>query len=124
MLDPELEKSMRARFSGGDFRAWMGLELVSLADGESEIRLRLQSHHLNPGGIAHGGVVAAILDVACGVAHRTKLGFDANHATVQLHINYLKPVREGIVIARGRSLQSGRSIGHAEATLWDTEVRE
>ena len=123
MLDPELETSLRARFAGGDFSQWMGLELVSIGDGSSEIRLQLQQHHLNPGGIAHGGVVAAMLDVAAGVAHRTKIGFDANHVTIQLHINYMKPVRLGVVTARGASLQSGRRIGHAESTLYDEDNR-
>ena len=123
MLDPELEKSMRARFAGGEFSAWMGLELASIADGTSEVRLRVQSHHLNPGGIVHGGVAAALLDVACGLAHRTKIGSDASHVTVQLHVTYLKPVKEGVVIARGRSLQSGQRVGHAEATLYDSDER-
>src|SRR5262245_17591796 len=107
MLDPELEKSLRARFAGGEFSAWMGLALAATADGSSEVRLQLRSHHLNPGGIVHAGIVAAILDSACGLAHRTQIGFDSNHVTIQLHVTYLKPIREGLVIARGRSLQSG-----------------
>jgi uncharacterized protein (TIGR00369 family) len=123
MLDPELEKSLRARFAGGEFSAWMGLELAAIADGLSEVRLHLKAHHLNPGGIVHGGVVAAILDSACGLAHRTQIGFDSSHVTIQLHVTYLKPVREGLVIARGTSLQSGQRVGHAEAALYDTEER-
>jgi uncharacterized protein (TIGR00369 family) len=121
MLDPETESAIRARFAAADFSRWMGLELISIDDGTSELRLKLQAHHLNPGGIAHGGVVAAILDVAAGLAHRSKLGPDATHVTVQLHINYMKAVGTGVVIARGVSLQTGRRVGHSEATLYDED---
>src|SRR5438445_9082867 len=99
----------------------MGLELVSIDDGTSELRLKLEPHHLNPGGIAHGGVVAAMLDVAAGLAHRSKLGPDATHVTVQLHINYMKAVRSGMVTARGVSLQTGRRVGYSEATLYNED---
>src|SRR6266699_6513879 len=119
MLDPKIESAIRARFADEDFSRWMGLELVSIDDGTSELRLKLEPHHLNPGGIVHGGVVAAMLDVAAGLAHRTKLGPNATHVTVQLHINYLKAVRSGVVTARGVSLQTGRRVGHSEATLYD-----
>jgi uncharacterized protein (TIGR00369 family) len=123
MLDPKTESAIRARFAAADFTQWMGLELVSIDDGASELRLKLEPHHLNPGGIAHGGVVAAMLDVAAGLAHRSKLGPDATHVTVQLHINYLKAVGAGIVIARGVSLQTGRRVGYSEATLFDEDDR-
>ncbi|HJT36939.1 MAG TPA: PaaI family thioesterase [Actinomycetota bacterium] len=123
MLDPATESAMRARFVDADFARWMGLELVSLGDGTSEIRLKLEPHHLNPGRIAHGGVIAGMLDVAAGLAHRTKLGPDATHVTVQLHVNYLKAVGAGVIIARGTSLQTGRRVGHAEATVFDDQQR-
>lgn len=124
MLDPALVDAIRARFETADFSQWIGLELVSLDDGASEIRLKLEPHHLNPGGIVHGGVVAAMLDVAAGLAHRTKLGLDATHVTIQLHIDYMKAVRSGVITARGRSLQTGRRVGHSEASLWDEEERQ
>src|SRR5437879_13863507 len=100
MLDPATESAMRARFTDADFARWMGLELIALGDGTSEIRLKLEPHHLNPGRIAHGGVVAGMLDVAAGLAHRTKLGPDATHVTVQLHVNSWRAASAGSVTAR------------------------
>ncbi len=123
MLDPKTESAIRARFAAADFSRWMGLELVSIDDGTSELRLKLEPHHLNPGGIAHGGVVAAMLDVAAGLAHRSKLGPDATHVTVQLHVNYLQAVGIGVVTARGVSLQTWRRVGYSEATLHDEDDR-
>ena len=55
MLDPKIESAIRARFADADFSRWMGLELISIDDGTSELRLKLEPHHLNPGGIPAGG---------------------------------------------------------------------
>jgi uncharacterized protein (TIGR00369 family) len=120
MLEPALEAAIRKRFSGAQFAEWTGIELVSLGEGESELRLALEPHHLNPGGIAHGGIVASMLDIAIGLAHRTQLGMGATHVTVELHVNYLRPARGGSTIeARGRSVRSGDRVGYGEATLLD-----
>ncbi len=119
MLDPNLDAAIRARVHDSQFWNWMGMTLNRLDRGESEIRLDLRPHHLNPGGIAHGGVIAAVLDAAAGLAHRTEIGMGASHLTIDLNVNYLKPARSSVLIARGRSLQSGDRIGYAEAVLLD-----
>lgn len=102
---------------------WFGFELTALDDGEAELRLQVQPHHLNPGGIAHGGVIASMLDSAIGIAHRTKLGFDVSHVTIELKINYLRAAWPGVIIARGRSISSGQRVGYGEATLVDENER-
>jgi uncharacterized protein (TIGR00369 family) len=121
MLDADTERAIRERFAAADFSQWMGLELVTIDEGSSEIRLKIEAHHLNPGRIVHGGVAAAMLDVAAGLAHRTKLGPDATHVTLQLHINYLKAVGTGVVTAKGTSLQTGKRVGYSESTLYDED---
>jgi len=123
MLDRDVESAIRARFEAAAFSQWMGLELVRVDDGESEIKMRLEPHHLNPGKIAHGGVVAAMLDIAAGLAHRTKLGPDATHVTIQLHIDYIRAVGSGTIVARGTSLKTGRRVGYADSSLHDESDR-
>src|SRR5438128_765258 len=100
MLDPLLEEAIRARVRDAEFWPWMGMSLSSLDDGASEIRLKVQPHHLNPGGIAHGGVIAAMLDSAAGLAHRTKIGPKTTHVTIDLNVSYVKPARSSVLIAR------------------------
>jgi len=123
MIDAALEQQIRSRLSEGSFATWFGFELVSLGDGESELRLQLEQHHLNPGGIAHGGVIASMLDSAIGLAHRTKLGFDVSHVTIELKINYLRAAWPGLITARGVSVSSGERVGYGEATLTDERDR-
>src|SRR5258708_40148912 len=100
-LDPEFESSIRARVSASPFATWMGLRIVSIDDGESEIAIDLEPHHLNPGGIVHGGIVATILDAAIGLALRTTIGM-YSHVTVQLDVHYLAPATQGLLGARGK----------------------
>ena len=124
MLDPEFERAIRERFSSARFAEWAGIELVSVDDGTSEVRLRLEPHHLNPGRIAHGGIVAAMLDSAIGLACRTRLGMGNAHVTLELKINYLAPAREGTtIIARGESVRNGERVSYGEATLTDETGR-
>ena len=52
---------------------WAGLELVSVEVGEVEVALPLKPHHLNPGGILHGGLIATLADTAIGLAVRSAL---------------------------------------------------
>ncbi|MFA5891493.1 MAG: PaaI family thioesterase [Actinomycetota bacterium] len=119
MLNDEFEAQVRKRMGNSAFSQWMGLELVSLGEGTSEVRLTLEPHHLNPGGIAHGGVIASLLDVAIGLAHRTQLDHSSAHVTIQLQINYLRAVTAGTITAHGTSVHAGSRTGYGEATLTD-----
>lgn len=116
-LDPEIERAMRARTGDALFHKLLGIRLGALEDGESEISLDLEPHHLNPGGIVHGGVIASMLDMASGLAHRTKLGPGGTHVTTQLTVQYLASATDGTLVARGRVLQHGGRVGFAEAEL-------
>lgn len=121
MLDPELERAIRERIDNAPFARWMGIELVSLDEGSGVLRLALRDHHLNPGGIAHGGIIASMVDAAIGLALRTRLGMTATHVTVQLNISYIKAVRAGVITAEGTALKSGKRVGYGEATLRDEQ---
>ena len=97
------------------------MELLDVGDGFSEMRLHVSEHHLNPGGIVHGGVIATILDSSIGVALRTRLDLDRTHVTVNLSIGYLRPLRVGTMVARAHAVHSGDRIGYGEADVFDEE---
>ena len=99
----------------------MGITLVDIGDGVSELRLDLRPHHLNPGGIVHGGVLATLLDASIGLALRTKLGMGSNHVTVELGVHYLAPARSGALIGHGRAVRTGSRTSFGEAELHTEE---
>ena len=62
---------------------------------EARVGLEVADKHLSPSGKAHGGVLSALLDYACGVAVCTTLGEKDLCSTVELKVNYLRPVELG-----------------------------
>lgn len=71
---------------------WMGIEVVSIADGHATITMTLRAEMLNGFGIAHGGMVFAFADTAFALACNPPEG-SADTITVAsgVDVNFLKP---------------------------------
>ena len=77
---------LRQHVEASAFHGWAGLELVSVEVGVVEVALPVQAHHLNPGGILHGGLIATLADTAIGLAVRSALPAEHTHVTAQLDV--------------------------------------
>jgi uncharacterized protein (TIGR00369 family) len=99
----------------------VGFRLVSFENGAARIELQAGPRHHNPMGIVHGGILCDLADAAMGVAMAASLEEGESFATLQLSASYLRPVRDGLLIATGRLVQRGRNVGHAEAEIVDAE---
>ena len=77
--------------------------------------------HYNPIGTVHGGWIAAMLDSALGCAVHSTLAAGSAYTTVEIKVNYLRPVTTatGRMRAEGKVIHVGRSFATAEATLTD-----
>ena len=126
-LDPVVEQTIRDRFGSSEFARWFGLRIAVIGDGISEVHLDVQPHHLNPGGIVHGGVIAAMLDGAIGLALRTRLGIGSRHVTLQLDVQYISMVKTShlpvLLVAKGTFVHAGSRAAHGEASLFDAGRR-
>ena len=73
-----------------------GMTLSAPEPGKAEYRMVIEPEHLSSPGVAHGGVVAGLMDAVLGAAALT-LAFTAGElvSTVEFKINYLHPVRLG-----------------------------
>jgi len=71
---------------------WLGMELVSVNEGQAEVKLLVEAHHANGLGKCHGGVIFALADSAFAFACNSR-----NQATVAQHnsITYLAPGEVG-----------------------------
>ena len=103
----------------------LGLRLAEWAPGHCEFRLDIEPRHLNRSGSVQGGVMATLLDAACGYAglHTEGGAPRANAVTVMLAISYLGRARQGRIRAVGRVTGGGRSLYFASAELLDDEGR-
>jgi uncharacterized protein (TIGR00369 family) len=123
---PGFESKVRASFARQQFLATIGAELVGVAPGEVDVRLRPDARLTQQQGFLHAGVVVAVVDSACGYAALTLMEEAAEVLTVELKVNLLAPATGEGVLARGRVLRSGRTLtvcsGEAVAVADGTET--
>lgn len=122
-LDRRQLEDLSERVRRSPFHQWAGLELVSVGEGEAELRLDLQPHHFNPQGIIHGGIITAVADTSIGLALRSKLRPGLTHRTAQLNVHFLAKVEGGVIVGRGSALHLGQRMGYGEANVLDGEGR-
>ena len=90
----------------------LGLKLVLWDIGRCEFELAISARHLNRQSSLHGGVVATLLDAACGYAGliATPNAKPGNAWTVMLTISYLDKTARGKIRAVGQVTRSGRNL--------------
>ncbi|PZO65838.1 MAG: PaaI family thioesterase [Paracoccus denitrificans] len=92
------------------------------AEGRTRVTLDVGPQHLNYHGIAHGGIVAVLLDTASGQAASTHFMTGAERPavlTITLTVNFLRPCLPGPVQAIARATGGGRKTVTCEAELLD-----
>ena len=87
------------------------------------IELVAEARHANPMGTLHGGILCDIADAAMGMAFASTLDEGETFTTLELKINFLKPVWTGRLVATGRVVEGGRTIGLVECDVVDEKER-
>lgn len=103
--------------NASEFSSDMGIESLGMIDGDWTLRLDLSRKHMSRADRAHGGVLFTMLDSALGRAILEALPPGRGCATVELKINYFRPVQHGRITARGRKLELTRSLAYAEGEI-------
>jgi acyl-CoA thioesterase len=85
------EAERKHPFGSSPFLEMLGTELVEKGDGRATLALNLSEMHLRTRGIAHGGVIATLLDTAMGVAVSTQTPDGSFAVTCQLNVNFVRP---------------------------------
>ena len=112
-------KRLREIVARMPFNSWIGIRLAGVhADGVT-IECKLRDELLNASGVLHGGVTATMADVAVGIAIAHHLGRPRAATTVEMKLNYLRPVIHGKIVARARLLRVGQSICCGSVSLYD-----
>jgi len=98
---------------------FLGMEVVEAGDGRSRLRLPVRDEHKNIYGIVHGGVIAALLDSSCSVAVGSLMGPGEASVTLDLRVNYISNVSDGMLFGTGKALHKGRFTGVGQAEIRD-----
>ena len=97
----------------------VGFELLESGNGRAVVFLEAAEKHFNPMGTIHGGILCDIADAAMGIAFASTLASGESFTTIELKINFLRPVRIAKLRAEGRVIQRGRTVGYVECEITD-----
>jgi uncharacterized protein (TIGR00369 family) len=101
----------------------IGFDLRRTERGRSVIEFEAGPQHWNPMGGLHGGILCDIADAAMGIAYASTLGEGESFTTVELKMNFLRPFKEGHLVAEGWMVNGGRTLGLTEAEVRDDAGR-
>ncbi len=101
----------------------IGFNLVSAEYGKTIFEMYADKRHHNPMGTLHGGILCDIADAAMATAFGTTVDENESITTISFHIDFMKSLVEGKVIAKARVIKRGRTIGFMECDLY-TEDNE
>src|SRR6266403_2005006 len=113
----------RATMNEAGVARLIGFEVKEIADGKATIVLAAGPQHANPMGTLHGGILCDIADAAMGIAFASTLAQEESFTTVELKINFFRPVWQARLKAEGKVVRRGRTIGYVECTVTDEESR-
>ena len=107
----------------GTFAGVLGMEFTHLAPDRVEATLKVRPEHKQPWGIVHGGAVMTLADTVAGAGAYMNLGQGQETVTVELKINLIGAVRDGVIRAEALPIHRGRSTSIWEARITDDAGR-
>ena len=126
--DDDFEARIRESFARQELMATIGAVLTTVEPGLVEIELAHRTDLTQQHGFLHAGVVASVLDSACGYAAYSLMPAGAGVLTVEFKINLLRPASGPRFVARGEVSRRGRTLtvcmGHAFSLAPDTDARK
>ena len=93
--------------------------MVAAEEGRVTFELDVGPQHTSPPGNLHGGILCDLADGAMGCATVSLLAEGESFATVELKINFLKPVWEGRLTAVGEVIKAGRTLTLCQCRVTD-----
>lgn len=101
------------------FAEQLGIEFEEPpAAGRSRCTLAVAGQHLNPHGVVHGAVVFAMADTGMGAALYPTLDAGEICATIEVKINYFKPVASGVLACVTGIVNRGKTIANLESSIY------
>ena len=97
----------------------IGFKLTKAGKGTARVELEAGPQHANPMGTLHGGVICDVSDAAMGIAYLSTLGENESFTTMELKVNFLRPVWTGHLVANAMVMRKGRSTGLVVCKILD-----
>jgi uncharacterized protein (TIGR00369 family) len=114
-----LQKIVAGELPGAPVGELIGMRMVAAESGRVTFELQAGPEHSSPPGTLHGGILCDVADAAMGCANLSLLAEGESFATVELKINFLKPVWTGTLTAVGSVVKAGRTIALCDCRVTD-----
>ena len=101
----------------------IGFEAKEIGNGRATVVLAAGPRHANPMGTLHGGILCDIADAAMGMAFASTLAQEESFTTVELKMNFFRPVWQAELRAEGTVVQRGHTVGYVECSITDEQNR-
>jgi uncharacterized protein (TIGR00369 family) len=102
----------------------IGMRLVKFEEGRAIITLKAHRRFHNPMGTLHGGVMTDLADACMGIATMTTLADDESFTTLELKMNFLRPVHEEELTAEAKVVHRGRTVAMTEVVVKNHDSKE
>ena len=115
-----ISKMIRGEAPSPPIAHTIGMRVVEVRAGFAAFEMDAStSRHANPMGTLHGGVLCDLTDGAMGVAWATDLGEGESFTTLELKINFLKPIWNAKLRAEANVIKRGKTVGLAVCDVRD-----
>lgn len=95
----------------------LGFELQEIANGRAIFEIEIREK-LTQNGMIHGGVLASLVDSTCACAAFSLIFPKGYITTIDLQVEFLKPVSSGRLRAKAKCIKSGKNIFFCKAKVW------
>lgn len=91
----------------------LGMRVVAVGEGSATVEIDADpTVHGNQQGTVHGGLISELADAAIGTAHSTLMAKGESFASIDLKVNFMRPVWQSTLRAVATPIQQGRTISH------------
>jgi uncharacterized protein (TIGR00369 family) len=118
MLD-QIRQLVRGEAAPPPIARLLGFTVTAVETGRVVAELDADERFANPMGTLHGGVLCDLADAAMGMAYASRLAEGESFTTLELKINFLKPIWRSHLRATGTVIKMGRTVGLVECEILD-----
>ena len=121
-----LEALRRGQELAGPRAGWrdlIGARITEVDPGRVVVELDAEARHRHEGGVVQGGIITAVADAAMGMTLLTVQDSETSNSTIELKINFIRPVIEGRIRAVGRVIEMRKTLLFSEADVFDDRGR-